>query len=433
MNLKGGIILTKEYIETEILDLALEEGLTNGEEVLTAFYQKKGYINSGKSLNAFIEKLKQGYETVELKLNPKSNKGKGDRPYAGKKRVYIVGNKRKVFVPRKLKYSAQGQPLSTNGKILFESIKQQINSGTVDTTEGTIATWLDRLNFPFMQMNLKSPQSTHMRKQLQPLALCKNDFYNEQVILQEFILHYNYYSNAVLKRFFKKFKEEKIFNLKIRCYGKVQGEGKSITSELYKKFTEREQELLKVHGLSRYEYNRIFALSQFQDKVRSSKIILQIQEELFKEFNFLYVYQTFEIQDVSKSIPIKDRSLTKKYMKKLYDNYFLEVVYKYRYKNYEEHYRKSTYFYRAFYYLTATLILEQPNGNLLQRFEQDLKTFIRRHDSYYRCVLEGYFKEKKKEALTFSELRRRVKWSDKKRKQFYHNRYNKVEGINYDF
>lgn len=433
MNLKGGVVLTKEYTEIEILDLALEEGLTNGEEVLTAFYQEKGYINSGKSLNTFIEKLKQGYETVELKLNPKSNKGKGDRPYAGKKRVYIIGGKRKVFVPRESKYSTQGQPLSTNGKILFESIEQQINSGTIDTTEGTITAWLDRLNFPFIQMNLKSPQSIHMIKQLQPLALRKNDFYNEQVILQEFMLHYNYYSNSVLKRFFKKFKAEKIFDLKIRCYGKVQGHGKSITSELYERFMKREQELLKVHGLSRYEYNRIFALSQFQDTAKSSEIVLKIQEKLFKEFNLLYVYQTFEVQNISKVISIEDKDLAKKYMKKLYDNYFLETVYKYRYKNYEEHYQKSTYFYRAFYYLTATLILEQPDENLLQRFEKDLKTFIRRHDSYYRCVLEGYFKEKKKEQLTFSELRKRVHWSDEKRKQFYYNRYKKVEGINYDF
>lgn len=92
--------MIEEYTEEEAIQLAIDEGLTDGRERQTVFYENRGYINSGNNLTTFIEKLEQKYETVKLKLNPQSNGGKGDRPYAGKRRRYLIGNERNEFVKR---------------------------------------------------------------------------------------------------------------------------------------------------------------------------------------------------------------------------------------------------------------------------------------------------------------------------------------------
>ena len=84
-----------ELTEEEVIRLAMDKGLTDGAEIRTKEYRQLGYIKGGKSLKAFIEKLEQKYEYVSLKINPKTN-----RPYAGKRRVYILGKERDEFVKR---------------------------------------------------------------------------------------------------------------------------------------------------------------------------------------------------------------------------------------------------------------------------------------------------------------------------------------------
>lgn len=111
--------MTKSIItELEGIQILIEAGLSNGEEMETSFYKKKNYINSDASLDAFLEKLEQIFTHAKLVINPKSKKG---NPYSGRKRLIELGERREVITERENNYSnCGGSPTQNENDILME-------------------------------------------------------------------------------------------------------------------------------------------------------------------------------------------------------------------------------------------------------------------------------------------------------------------------
>ena len=405
--------MIKEYTEYEAIHLAMREGLTDGSELQTKTYERLGYLRNDCILDAFIEKLKQGYETVELKLNPKSNKGKGDRPFAGKKRVYIIGGKRDTIIERedRRKYN-QGKPLSLETQVLYKIGQHKLYDLQSTTKNYTVDYWSMLLGFEKFNLDHSSKSFNYLVRKIRAAYFLHEDtdFFKANKVIHEFVVHYNKNVDTFIRSMFNRLnKDGKLVHRELyKGFIKDTNTAIDITKEVHNEFLDTRRTMMessgyshRMYGLYVHKWEKYQSMTEEeQDNIPNyeKEKILRFGEEyeavnyhLKQMYEVDYVYTTHEIGDVA---PLDPDELTEVSIT-MQQNYFNDeyIARRKRYNFLENHdnFINSTFFYRRFFYLTASILLDKTDNEQLMSFEKDLREFVEHFDVNYKFNQEQHY------------------------------------------
>lgn len=293
----------KEYTEQEILAIAIKKGLSDGAEIETKNYKEKGFIDSGKQLEIFIEKLEQGFESVELKLNPKSNKGKGDRPFAGKKRVYIVGSEKEVNTERKDGRENNGREITIEESIFMDEVHLIIQNEELLNQPLSLTSWAYALGLKKLEVSKELQEKIN-----QTYEIFNQNWFDSTRIVEEFVRDYNKKMNTLIANSFKRLQTKGLIEYIEQPYG-VKDEVKTeITHRVYRDFYNRQKELIEQYD---YRYQEYMELSSrlTQAKYKMAKVPLnliefsehqkEIQSILVEEFGYEFTFMSYNVTEIN--------------------------------------------------------------------------------------------------------------------------------------
>ena len=424
--------MIKEYTEYEAIHLAMREGLTDGSELLTKTYERLGYLRNDCILDAFIEKLKQGYETVELKLNPKSNKGKGDRPYAGKKRIYIIGDKRDTFTERedKRKYN-KGKPLSNETQLLYDISQQKLFHLSSIDEDYTIGHWAHLLQFG----KYVTTKSSEGFKRLVSVIRATyslyydTDFFSAERVVYEFARHYNKSVNNFIRAMFKRLDSESKLTHTVFYKGRTSSNKEiEISKEIHDNFLDDRRNIMEDHGYHYRLYSRLavewenfkamndsskkkFSVTKLESLQQFGELYEIVHKRLLQRYGVHYVYTTHRIENVQPIEIINETTVS--LQKMYYDKEYLARRKRYNLEENADSFRNSTFFYRRFFYLTASILLNLPDNEQLSSFEEDLREYVGRFDREFKYKNIEEFEWSKNSGIEL-ECSQRAAWFDQR-------------------
>ena len=404
----------KEYKEEEVIQLGIQLGLTTGNELETKNYKKNGYIPMGKELDAFIEKMLCGFETVELKLNPKSNKGKGDKPYGGKRRIYLLGKQREKFIKRVDNRVNSGvQSVGKHEENLLKATLNNLQSNYLMYQEHTLSHWAN--NIGLLPLDWITDTEIYNEKievlnDLFKLDTSFASFYQPDYILKHFINDYNFdRRQKVVLRMFEWLQKQGSIEYEVKYYAQNGTEKQEVSKEIYNSYFEELRGQIFNRGYTYNEYRRHLnyllkqrklgkRLTEFYD---SFKLTVQNIENYIQEtLGFTYAFQTVRLTFVESNdnaVTISNDTMWKYYLEYLVPN-----TKRYRHKikaNQDITWSESPMFHRAFYYLAVSALANDIDQEELKNFEQDLIMFMKRNYVEYHVP----FKTKTNEELIKDE------------------------------
>lgn len=163
MNLENESIgreLNMGKIITEAEGLAILElyGLSCGEEKETVFYKKNGYINVGRSQDAFIKKMEQVCYYVRHVINEKTG-----RPFTSTKRLYEIGEFREELVMRYDGRINNGGNIQEDNLILYKYVFNRLLELN-ESKPFPYRTWANRIGLLNVSEMSKKKRREDMKK-----------------------------------------------------------------------------------------------------------------------------------------------------------------------------------------------------------------------------------------------------------------------------
>lgn len=387
--------MTTEYTEIELANILKEHGL-KVTQLTTEYFKEKGYLHSRDGVPSFIRTAEQLFTSVELKINPNSKPDKNGnlRPYAGKKRRYIVGEMRESIAQREdnRKYNSYKSPPERTAIInkIHEKLYKHYSS---EKEEQRLSTIVKTLGFQRVNQSLQK-NGDFIKRLRQAYNLNeKFPFYKEHEIVKEVTSNYNSSIVDITEQALEQLSKDNKLEYSIHYYGvNSDGESISITRDKNAEYYQSLKDSFS-HYFSLYkkDIGEHITFSQFLYQYRQMRIqvnneqidgeIMTKEYYLFQMYHKIYkrvieetglvdAYKKFKFNSVENVGTIENEDINE-----LFKRHYLRKTRIYRYENYPEHFRKSTFFWRRFFYLSVTIFLEREDKEHLNRFEEDLEHY----------------------------------------------------------
>lgn len=442
---KEKINMTKQLTMEETLELLVTEGIGKHEKQLERV-KKVGKLANKKQVEAVERSLEQLYENFTIE--------KG----TGKSAVVHLGKKREQIAERvDGRENNGGYNLGETGNMLVDIVYQNLKSVVEEEgNEFTKRVWAELLGFPSYD---DSAYGKDHKKFVSMIDSAYNvvgaDFYKPNDLVREFIYDYNSKSQTFVLQAFTRLEKQGKIEYIVKYKGVKNNSHKDIEEKVYNGFKSMNNELIKQSGYTRPQYNNFYKrmldfqrLSEEQQaKVenREKKALAifietyeEMQEKLVEEFDVEYVYEMHKVE-LDGEYEVND-PMHESVLKTYFDDEFLIRTKSNRYDNYKEHFAESSYFWRAFYYLSASILLDRTDKEVMERFEDDLKAYVMRYDLEYGLQKRHEFmflskeeriqliKEERRELFKKRELKRWAKQREIQRSvERYYDELNQKE------
>lgn len=387
--------MNKEYTEQELIKILLKHGLKIS-LLNSKHYLEKGYFHSGGEVPSFIRTAEQLFTSVELKINPNSKPDKNGnlRPYAGKKRRYIVGEMRENIAQREdnRKYNSFKSPPERTAIInkIHEKLHKYYSN---EKGEQRLSTIVKTLGFQRANQSLQKNKEFIKRLRQAYNLNEKFPFYKEHEIVKEVTSNYNSSITDIVEQALEQLSKDNKLVYSIHYYGvNSNGEAVPITrnknAEYYQSLKDSFSHYFSLYKTDIGEHitfsQFLYQYRQMKTQVKNDQVDNEIMSKeyyLFQMYHKIYkkvleetgltdAYRKFKISSVENVVTVENEDINE-----LFKRHYLRKTRIYRYENYPEHFRESTFFWRRFFYLSATIFLEREDKEHLSRFEEDLERY----------------------------------------------------------
>ncbi|MDW0112179.1 hypothetical protein QT711_03210 [Sporosarcina saromensis] len=398
-----------EVTEIEALEILMAYGISKGEEKETSFYKKNGYINSDKSLDAFLEKLEQIYSYAKLVVNPNSKKGK---PYSGKKRLIELGEKREEVVERITGNSNNGYKQNDIEQRMKEFIFNELikrNEEFQKYEHGmSHSTWAS-----FMGIHPAEESESFVEQASLHLESCyhtkANEFFKPNEIVDEFNRAYTNTRKSVIGNAFKSLVSEGLittesFYLKGIPVKEVDDDRvsyKAITHEQYEEMKKTREEILVANGSNLSEY---FAYLTKKKTEKMKMVYKAVRKGLMKKYGATRFHESIKVEIID--LQNQQSVIWAGDINHLFHKHFIERTKTYRHGS--KTYKSSTYFWRRFYYLNTCFLLQfmdESSAIDMALLEDEKANFATNFEKYlYDFDMEYYLERELKDMYFFGDM-----------------------------
>lgn len=405
--------MTKQLTMKETLEMLIEEGIGKHEKQLERV-KKVGRLNAKKQVEAVERSLEQLYKDFTIE--------KG----TGKSAVVYLGNKRDTIVERVDGRENNTYALSEDEKNIMETIYKEIHflDHRQMKADYTIGYWVQVFGFPFYSAGDYKDSIDKMANKISSVYTLDDsvDFFNSKLVAREFLYNFNERAKNIVQKSFERLDKKGLITYTQRHRGMTNDDmPTSIKEEDYKAFKKEQSDLIKQSGYTHIQYMQMLSVLQnYSDSVASNtlkqfqKVHEKIEQQLVQKYGVKFVFMTHSVELEVEDDYVTDTAAPEYKQRLMYD-FYLERTKKYRYKNYKQNYAQSSYFYRAFFYLTASILLDRTDRELMERFESDLKAYVLRYDMAHGLNVRH------KENIPFTD-EDRIKLSNKDRVDFWKSR-----------
>lgn len=420
-----------ELTEQELIKQLLLQDLDIQQQLNSKHYQKVGFIASGTSLKAFIKTAEQLFQSVEVS-------GRGS------KRIYTVGEPYTKIQSREDKRINNGQKdILPQEEELMQAILQNLNYYKLQGKDYSLSLWARELQFPREQafpLTRKYYEYEFKLNDFYHLKYIDVPFYKPREIINEYVIYYNRMQLKLIERMFYWLQKYGHIKYSERFKASKSKETITITNEQYLEYHELLKKLIQEKGYHYFQFKSLEALiSRWDIKVpekddvsmpeylrEAKENFEEIYDEIYEKLGFDFAFKTFYIEEVKTNdvalLPCSANTLSE-----LYKEYLLNSAKRYRYKtktNDKTIWHHSSFFYKAFFYLSLSIILDKPSEEDILNFEHDLTMYMRRYYiaryvPFYNKPIEDMIQTKKiinateRDSLEILRLRNLSKISEK--------------------
>lgn len=318
------------YTEEQAINITIEHGY-DGAELKTSVWQQRGCLKPNRTLEALKSKLETIYNIVTIEGT-------------GKKRKYILSDKKEAVSDRKFNY--KGTLPTEEDEIMKEYIfsKLLMLNGRVFSYNG----WAEVLGF----IDTRTFDTDKMINKIKSYHLGFPMIYNPKEALSIFIQTLNVRNKDIVQKSFERLiKENRIDVIETYNVKNSDSEFEQINQDEYEYIITRTKEFLESEGFTYYSYTQ--SLSSFY-KTKSMKIIIEkVEDMLLDEFDIYFPFKSFQVLVKNRNSAIihniSENDLSKAYFKRL-----IKLT---NDRQNKSEYKESTQFWKRFYEYNTLLLL----------------------------------------------------------------------------
>lgn len=336
--------------EEQAIQITIDHGF-EGNEFKTKIWQQRGCLSTDRTLDALIDKLKTIYHDVQVR-------GKG------KKRKYILSNKKKQQTERQFNY--KGTVLSNEDKLIDDYIfSQLVKLKTHD--DMTFSAWIDKLK---LHEVLNDTNIELMAKKIRDVYAGFPTIYNSYDIVNKFIQTIETRNKNIVKNAFRRLEKQNKIKV-IEQHKAYTGKYETITAEEYEKINSGLRAFLKKNNIDYFYYYKANTSAIKND--RQLETIRLVNDYLYSNFKVMYIFKTFKVKILDNTIK---RDITYQDFATAYIDSLLTLTIN---RANRRKYKESVNIWQR-YYLINTLILlklliDVDNENIEKLFKQELSKF----------------------------------------------------------
>lgn len=370
-----------EVNEEQAIQITIDHGY-DGSEFNTAAWKERGSLKLDRTQKKLVENLKTIFNHVEYNGR-------------GKKRIYILKNKKDKMTERKFNY--KGTVASEEDVLMREFIYYRLSNLNLNSAR-SYKGWAEVLGFP-QTTDLKIK---HLVNTIKDKYKILPFIYNPKEVVSHFISFINKRNKDVVSNSFRQLKKEgKIKVTEVPQVKNLKGDYKIVGLEEYKKIQDSIKQFVESRDVTYYAYTQSLFSIHKSKKMRN--IIRGVNEYLRKEFEIEYLYKSFyvELLDDSKVKKIEHNQFITSYFKRL-------IKLSSDRQN-KKSYRESLLFWQRFFYVNTLALLEAINvdgaSSLLQKENKKLQSRI---DDFAKEIEEDYIQRRDKKhgfGLTYREFK----------------------------
>jgi hypothetical protein len=266
------VSFVEKYSEEEAINVTIANGY-DGEEFDTEAWKTRGCLKSNGTYKKFISKLETIFNHVEVT-------GKG------KKRIYILKDKRNEVTERKLNY--KGKVPTEQDEIMKEYIFNQLIQKR-NGSDYTYSLWAKELGF----INTDLLDVKEMIKSIKDLHYGSIK-YNSKDIVSKFISELSNRNKNVIEKSFQRLVNEGRVVLSETYYFKtIEDELVEVDEEQYIDARQVVTEYLKGEKITYYAYSQ--SVNSFYKTDKMKQVIKEVDELLNKLLEIKYFFKSYRV------------------------------------------------------------------------------------------------------------------------------------------
>jgi hypothetical protein len=321
---------TKEtFSEEEAINITLENGY-DGSELNTSTWINRGCLKPNRSLDALISKLETIYNHVEVI-------GKG------KKRQYILRNKKNIVTERQLNY--KGSLPTEQDEIMKEYIFNKLIK--LNRHSNSYKGWSEILKFPSVDLNLFN----QYEKTIKELHAGFPTVYNPKDVISKFYQSILMRNKDIIERSFQRLQKENII-IVTEIYNIYTNDNTydEIDKDEFEYIQAAQKEFLEQKGSSLYIYTQ--SLTNLNKSKDNLKLIREVEEFLIDNFNVRYMFKSFKV------VVLDYTQIKLVTIEEFYTAYYERYIKLSEERQAKETYNNTVYFWRKFYLLNTLTLLD---------------------------------------------------------------------------
>lgn len=265
------------FSEEEAINITIEHGY-DGSEFKTKVWKDRGCLSTNRTMDALINKLKTIYLTVEVE-------GKG------KKRKYILANKKEEITEREYNYKGT-VPTVEDG-----TMKEFIFNHLVERGTGIPKSY----NKWGEEFELFQPTSFSNRLIDEMKELHSGLYFNPNEVVSEFINAIKNHNKALVHNSFNRLEREgRISQSSVYIFKTVEGNHMEVSKEEYEDAIAFKKDFVDSLGVDFRHY--VLSYHSFHKNTDMKSIIMEVDEQMAKEFNIDYMYEMVKVTIIDNKV-----------------------------------------------------------------------------------------------------------------------------------
>lgn len=322
-----------EVTEEQAINITIEHGY-DGKEFETSTWKQRGCLKPNGTMKKLISKLETIYNHVEV-------------TGTGKKRKYILKDKKETVTERKLNY--KGSVPTTEDEIMQEYIFCKLNNFENEFTQ-SYKGWSKLFGFP----DVETFSAEEMIDEIKSLHYGFPRIYNPKKVVNEFTKTINIRNKDVIEKSFQRLeKENRIKVITIYNFFTTDGEYKEVDEEEYNQVQDDLKRLIESFGISYYSY--IQSVISIDKSKKMKAIIKKVDDYLKGNYGVDKLFKTFRVE-------VLDNTVQKEINKEEFINaYYKRLIQLTINRQNKDTYKNSLQFWKRFYLLNTLTLLKYLN------------------------------------------------------------------------